>query len=69
MCIVSMYLQLTGHRGPVKTVGFGELKKELLASKKRWSPPKIVFVKVILWRQSELELDIVPSGLTQNLGW
>ena len=72
MCIVNtklIYHQLTGHLGPVKTAAFGVPKK--LSSKVRKSfgvlEPK--FVPVILWRQSELELDVVLSGLTQNLGW
>ena len=68
VCIISN-TQLTSHLDPVKIAGFDELKKELLASKKRKSPPKILFVRFILWRQSKLELDMVPSGLTQNLGW
>ena len=67
-----MYHQLTGHLGPVKTAGFGVRKKPSFPiTKVRKSlgvlaPP---FVPVIVWRQSELELDMVPSGLTQNLGW
>ena len=65
-----MYHQLTGHLGPVKLVGFGVSKKSSLPiSKARKSALAAVFAKVIGWRQSELELDVVPSGLTQNLGW
>ena len=65
-----MYHQLTGHLGPVKTAGFGVPKKSSLpVTKVRKSAFSPKFVKVILWMQSELELDVVPSGLTQNLGW
>ena len=67
-----MYHQLTGHLGPVKTAGFGVPKKSSLpVTKVRNSLliPTPVTVKVIAWRQSELELDVVPSGLTQKLGW
>ena len=65
-----MYHQLTGHLGPVKLVGFGDPKKSTLPiTKVRKSALVPTFVPVIVWRQSELELDVVPSGLTQNLGW
>ena len=65
-----MYHQLTGHLGPVKTAGFGVLKKSSLPiTKVRKSATTAVFVPVIGWRQSELELDMMLSGLTQNLGW
>ena len=73
MCTVKlMYHQLTGHLGPVKTAGFGDPKKSSLPiTKVRKSLGALVatFVPVIGWRQSELELDVVPSGLTQKLGW
>ena len=75
MCTVNtelMYHQLTGHLGPVKTAGFGVPKKSsLLVTKVRKPKTGVIarFVKVIGWRQSELELDMVLSGLTQNLGW
>ena len=73
MCTVNtklIYHQLTGHLGPVKTAGFGNPRKVLLpVSKIRLSAFLPKFVPVILWRQSKLELDVVPSGLTQNLGW
>ena len=74
MCTVNTeYHQLTGHLGPVKTAGFGVPKKSSLPVTNVRKPPegalKAKFVKVIVWRQSELELDVVPSGLTQNLGW
>ena len=65
-----MYHQLTGHLGSVKTAGFGDPKKSSFPiTKVRKSALVPTFVKVIVWRQSELELDVVPSGLTQNLGW
>ena len=67
-----MYHQLTGHLGPVKLVGFGDPKKSTLPVTKVRKPLAVliaVAVPVIGWRQSELELDTVPSGLTQNLGW
>ena len=67
-----MYRQLTSHLGPVKTAGFGVPKKSSLPATKVRNSLLIltpVTVKVIAWRQSELELDVVPSGLTQNLGW
>ena len=67
-----MYHQLTGHLGPVKTAGFGVPKKSSLPIKKVRKPVGAFaawFVPVIVWRQSELELDVLPSGLTQNLGW
>ena len=73
MCTVNTeYHQLTGHLGPVKTAGFGVPKKSSLPVTKSRKPEGVLaaeFVKVIVWRQSELELDVVPSGLTQNLGW
>ena len=75
MCTVNtelMYHQLTGHLGPVKTAGFGFPKKSSLPVTKSRNPEGAFiawFVKFIGWRQSELELDVVPSGLTQNLGW
>ena len=73
MCTVKlMYHQLTGHLGPVKTAGFGVLKKSSLPitnARKSLGTLAAVAVPVIGWRQSELELDVVPSGLTQNLGW
>ena len=75
MCTVNtelMYHQLTGHLGPVKTAGFGVSKKSSLPVTKVRNPGGAfiaTFVKVIGRRQSELELDMVPSGLTQNLGW
>ena len=73
MCTVNTeYHQLTGHLGPVKTAGFGVPKKSSLPisnSRKPEGASTAMFVKVIGWRQSELELDAVPSGLTQNLGW
>ena len=52
--------------------GFGVPKKSSsLITKVRKSLGVLiaVAVPVIGWRQSELELDTVPSGLTQNLGW
>ena len=67
-----MYHQLTGHLGPVKLAGFGDPKKSSLPIKKVRKSGSLlvaVAVPVIGWRQSELELDTVPSGLTQNLGW
>ena len=67
-----MYHQLTGHLRPVKKAGFGDPKKSSLPVTKSRKPKDVLaatFVKVIGWRQSELELDMVPSGLTQNLGW
>ena len=67
-----MYHQLTGHLGPVMTAGFGVPKKSAFPVTKVRKPKSVLIaepVKVILWRQSELELDVVPSGLTQNLGW
>ena len=73
MCTVKlMYHQLTGHLDPVKTAGFGVPKKLTLPISKVRKPRGAsiaMFAKVIVWRQSELELDVVPSGLTQNLGW
>ena len=73
MCTVNTeYHQLTGHLGPVKTAGFGVPKKSSLLVTKVRKPKSVLIaelVKVIDWRQSELELDMVPSGLTQNLGW
>ena len=76
MCTVNtelMYHQLTGHLGPVMTAGFTVPKKSALPVTKVRKPPEAAFtawfVKVICWRQSELELDVVLSGLTQNLGW
>ena len=62
-----MYHQLTSHLGPVKTDGFGNPR--IVVPKIIWSLFLLKFVPVIVWRQSELELDIVLSGLTQNLGW
>ena len=70
--MISMSHQLTGHLGPVKTAGFGVPKKSSLPVtkvKKSLGALIAVAVPVIVWRQSELELDVVPSGLTQNLGW
>ena len=73
MCTVNTeYHQLTGHLGPVKTAGFGVPKKSALPVTNVRKPEGAfiaMFVIVIGWRQSELELDMVPSGLTQNLGW
>ena len=73
MCTVNTeYHQLTGHLDPVKTAGFGDPKKSALPVTKVRKPKRVLvaeFVEVIVWRQSELELDMVPSGLIQNLGW
>ena len=70
--MILMSHQLTGHLGPVKTAGFRMPKKSSLPItnvRKSGSLLIAVAVPVIGWRQSELELDVVPSGLTQNLGW
>ena len=65
-----IHTQLTGHLRPVKTAGFGVPMKAALPGPKVKSSSFIGKpVKVTLLRQSEVELDSVPSGLTQNLGW
>ena len=64
LCTV-IHTQLTGHLRPVKTAGFGVPKKVVPKAKS----PLFSAKPPLLLRQSEVELDSVPSGLTQNQGW
>jgi len=54
----------------VKTAGFGvPMKAALPVPKVKSSTFTAKPVMVTLPRQSEVELDSVPSGLTQKQGW
>ena len=65
LCTV-IHTQLTGHLRPVKTAGFGmSMKAALPVPKDKSSSFTALPAPITLLRQSEVELDSVPSGLTQ----